>query len=137
MPYITDESTFELIQDSGRTLRFIEVVLLWTWSGWLEGTPSVEDVLEQIESLRERGAELGDVPTNSVFVALPEMSSALPPVACIAVLESDPVSSGEGADSSYAVIVWFQEQFSFPPDARARVEIAAIPWDRHALDGAI
>jgi len=56
---------------------------------------------------------------------------ALPPVTCVARFISSGLS-GSGEIWSVLRVIWFQDYFAFPVDARVRSQIAALDWDAHA-----
>lgn len=131
--------TYGLTLNSGRGVRLESLRQYGTYRGLLEGLPTIENNQRMIEGLlkeRSHGAPPLLIRAVEKLIELPPgrkypfgTPSALPSVTCIIRLESHlPTVGGEG-DESGLTVIWFQEDFSFPPTSEIEAQIKAIQWD--------
>jgi hypothetical protein len=136
--------TGELKLESGREVVLRELQQRSTYEGLLNGLPTREKNQRLLARLKENAHPRYGVapyiiaPTEQEIV-LPEgetypfgTPASLPRVQCIARFESvTPTAAGAG-DASGLVVIWFQEQFQYPPAAEVAAQMKAIRWEVHA-----
>lgn len=130
---------------SGRTVRLRDLRQRGTYEGLLEGLPTSERNKRLMASLlRDEAHALYAVPAYLIApleqaIRLPEGESypfgtpaALPAITCVGRFDSlSPTATGSG-DASGLVVIWFQEEFQYPPPSDIVASLQLIDWDAHA-----
>lgn len=139
--------TAELRLVSGRLVSLKELHMRATYDGLLEGVPTVEINLTLIKRT------LAD-PAHRAYGAPPLLLHApqtpvtfrgrthsaegrlatLPPVAVVARFTSLKPTAGEETDASGLSLLWYQDDFGFPPAPDLLARLRAVDWDRHAVN---
>ena len=141
----TGPVTHELKLRSGRLVLLRELRQRMTYEGLLEGLPTAE--MNQGKIRRLLGEQSNHrynvqpllIPPVERPIERPDgdkypfgTPSALPPVTSVARFESlTPTIIGRG-DTSGLVVIWFQEEFAYPPPRNILEQLEAVDWDRHA-----
>ena len=135
----------ELKLESGREVALRELQQRSTYEGLLNGLPTREKNQKLLARLLQENAHrrYGVAPYIITpierEIVLPEgetypfgSPASLPRVHCVARFESiTPTAAGAG-DASGLAVIWFQEQFQYPPAADVAAQIKAIRWEEHA-----
>ena len=137
--------TFDL--PSGHRLHLHGLTQYLTYGGLIEGLPTTKRNKKKLERLIARyrdapypGKPYLIRPKETPIQRNPQNTrrypfgtpSALPPVTCIARLESCP--NKREYDLSGLVVIWFQGEFAFPIDSEVEAELLGIDWKMHASD---
>jgi hypothetical protein len=61
--------------------------------------------------------------------------ASIPSIACVGRFESSEPARPPGGDFSALVVIWFQNEFALPIDDAVRMQLQAIDWQQHAIDG--
>lgn len=130
---------------SGRAISLSSMTQWRTNGGLLCGTPSEatndEKLRRVVDEARQFGGNLGeplviDPPRASVpgdSVRGTSGGEWLPKVTCIAVFNSDALSSDPASEPySSLVVAWFQNAFALPIDDAVLTSIRRIDWERRA-----
>jgi hypothetical protein len=123
--------TFSLILNSGRTIRLTDMYLKETYTGAKKTTPKRNKILAELE------ADAPDLVAgvDSITIIEPEDSSEkLPTVTCIAHMISEPLDPENCTNASGLTIVWFQNEFMFPPAASMIETLKNLEWSLLADD---
>ena len=130
---------------SGRVITLKELRQTATYEGLLEGLPTVEKNKGLIQRLlNDRSLKPYEVdpvllPAVERPIELPPehsypfgTPSALPAVTVFARFTSHKSTVSGTGDASGLVVVWFQEQFAFPPAEDIASQLQNLDWERYA-----
>ena len=127
----------------GRRVDVLELHMEDVYSGIIEGVPNADYNARLIANLRERGAEILQIPA---VVLQPEVEhhevqpgssykgESIPRVACIARFRSFDPARNLDMDTSELVVIWFQEEFVFPPPLSVFERLQGVEWSASARD---
>ena len=129
---------------------WIELEILYQchiYSGLLVGYPTAslnqEIIRHELEKKRkETGTEPYLVPPRETLRTFPPPTSrslgepvSLPEILCIGHWRSLTPARRPDHDSSWLVVLWFQDEFAFPIDPQVLEHLTGIDWNRLAVDG--
>ena len=123
--------TYAIKLNSGRSLRLTDLYLRKTYSEGLDKMPKRAEILAELED------EAPDLVAgvDTVLILEPEgLTSRLAEVTCIAHLISEPLEPDSGTDASGLTVVWFQNEFIFPPSDEVLKSLQSLEWDKLADD---
>lgn len=126
----------DIILTSGRKVYLGEIHQSRTYAGVLAGKPNEWTNKSRIRELLE-AAQKFTVAGGTPLLIDPDpatVSSSLPAITCIAVLESGELRRPGSEPYSSLTAVWFQETFALPIDASIQERIRATDWEKHAKD---
>jgi len=126
--------TGELTLASGRTI-WLEELRQWdVYADLLEGLPSNRLNARIVDSAIE------SAPSPSVLVRPTERPEPkfpgagwLPRICSVGTFESK-IARDVSCHASKLTIVWFQDDFGFPPTGQALEQVVTVNWNRHATD---
>lgn len=124
---------------AGRRIELAQLDQELTYEGLLEGVPDAESNRRRIECLL-RSDRAGSKLTPYLIapienpVAPDDPRTMLPEVTCIGRFRSLKPARDRTCDYSSLRIIWFQDEFAPPIDARVLEHIVALPWDERAHD---
>ncbi|GLW55911.1 hypothetical protein [Kitasatospora phosalacinea] len=134
----------EVLLTSGRSIRLDEVRMSTTYGGMLEGYPNRRINDWSVEHLR--GAAARQYPSIPVHLVEPVREQPedghqgrmgpeerLPPVRCVGLFSSYPISRG-AADFSQLVVAWYQPGPELSGLAEGVPGLAGLPWEELAQD---
>lgn len=139
---ITKSLAFDLT--SGHAISMTEIVQFSSQDGVFEG------VMHPLSSFNNaivrakrtfpnfEGIPVGISPmlfSNLDSIREDDMWIATPPICTVAMFESMKPANDASADSSCAVLIWFQNNFGITLDVRTRQQIQDLDWSAVAVDG--
>jgi hypothetical protein len=129
---------------SGRTVRVDSLKQWAVYAGLLEGLPTRARNTDEIARLV---ADLTREDSHPPFLVQPAQRSipheggypfgepaALPAIGCIARLHSSSPARDSSKDGSALTILWFQDDYGFPPEPAVEEAILTVGWDALAAD---
>jgi uncharacterized protein (TIGR02996 family) len=125
----------------GREVSLQNLRQFHVYEGLLEGSPTKELNARIIDNVLSAEASQGRpyliAPVERPIATNREppfgTPAQLPPIACVARLQSRPVKLPE-ADYSELTVVWFQDDYAMPIDPRALQHLLFVDWAKHAID---
>jgi hypothetical protein len=135
----------ELRLKSGRAIFLRNLVQSGTYDGLLNGLPTKEKNQKLISRLMHE--HLNERYQRPPYVIKPEerelslpegeaypfgVPAALPPVLCVGRFESVSATLTNHGDASSLVVIWFQNEFGYPPDSGVAAQLESIDWESNA-----
>jgi hypothetical protein len=137
--------TDEIKLQSGRSIYLRELHQYGVYEGLLNGLPTRERnekfvtrlLKEEVSQTYQSTPYL--IPPVEQIIEMPEGNTypfgtpaALPSVVCICRFESLLPKASTQGDASGMVVIWFQENFHYPPEREIVMQIQQIDWESHA-----
>lgn len=131
---------------SGQTLRLLRLTQRDIYATVVEGVPCAlvnERIIEEESAAAARESGLAPFVIQPVATALPNprgetgqfAPACIPRIASRAVFRGPPSPAAKAyEDVSELTLIWFQDQFGWPPDEGTLGPLRAVDWDAHATN---
>lgn len=128
----------------GKTVVLKGLYQTGTYSGLLEGLPTDKMNARILNSAKESARKVFHI--QEVYLIEPEQKplktgwypfgkpAALPKIECIAELWHYQPARNSGMDFSALVVIWYQENFALPIEAKVLEQLRELPWNDVAGD---
>ncbi|HYQ04622.1 MAG TPA: hypothetical protein VER96_38375 [Polyangiaceae bacterium] len=138
-------SNREFVLRSGRTVSLVSLRQDFIYAGLLEGLPTRKRndamVARLLDAHRDQDGH-GAVLIQPIQTAIKTGSTypfgepaALPIISCVGLFHSGSPARDQTKDCSDLTIIWFQDDFTFPPSEEILRGIAGVDWNSLARDG--
>ncbi|MCO6456993.1 MAG: hypothetical protein J5I93_16965 [Pirellulaceae bacterium] len=139
---MSNRNEFKL--SNGRVIRLVAIDQWRTYSGLLEGVPTIEmnerHIRRTMDTARERRH-------FDPYLIPPVMTpiepgrdypfgtpASIPEITCIGQFDCFDTARDKAMDGSTLPIVWFQKDFAFPIDEVIQEHLRLLDWEKHASD---